>query len=54
MALLISLLNIPILRDSFDLASLRWNEYLLLIALSYLSVSWLDLHKIITRRGSSQ
>ena len=54
MALLISLLNIPILRDSFDLASLRWNEYLLLVALSYLSVSWLDLHKIITRRGSSQ
>ncbi len=50
MTLLLLLLNIPILRDAFDLTALNWREYLLLLALSYLSVSWLDLHKIITRR----
>jgi Ca2+-transporting ATPase len=54
MTLLLMLLNIPLLRDAFDLASLEWREYLLLLALSYLSVSWLDLHKIITGRGSGQ
>jgi Ca2+-transporting ATPase len=54
MTLLLMLLNIPLLRDAFDLASLEWREYLLLLALSYLSVSWLDLHKIITGRRSGQ
>jgi Ca2+-transporting ATPase len=53
-ALLLLLLNLPFLREAFDLQSLQWNEYLLLTALSYLSVSWLDLHKIITRRRSGQ
>ncbi len=53
-ALLLLLLNLPFLREAFDLESLQWNEYLLLIALSYISVSWLDLHKIITRRRSGQ
>ncbi len=52
--LLLILLNVPLLRDSFELASLDWNEYLILAALSYLSISWLDLHKIITRRRSGQ
>ena len=54
MTLLLMLLNIPLLRDAFDLASLEWREHLLLLALSYLSVSWLDLHKIITGRRSGQ
>jgi Ca2+-transporting ATPase len=53
-ALLLLLLNLPFLREAFNLQSLQWNEYLLLTALSYLSVSWLDLHKIITRRRSGQ
>lgn len=53
-ALLLLLLNLPFLREAFDLQSLQWNEYLLLTTLSYLSVSWLDLHKIITRRRSGQ
>ena len=53
-ALLLLLLNLPFLREAFDLQSLQWNEYLLLTALSYLSVSWFDLHKIIKRRRSGQ
>ncbi|CAB4572597.1 unannotated protein [freshwater metagenome] len=50
--LLLLLLNVPLIRESFDLEALQWKEYLSLVALSYLSVSWLDLHKIITRRRS--
>ena len=50
--LLLLLLNVPLIRESFDLETLQWKEYLSLVALSYLSVSWLDLHKIITRRRS--
>ena len=50
--LLLLLLNVPLIRESFDLEALQLKEYLSLVALSYLSVSWLDLHKIITRRRS--
>jgi P-type Ca2+ transporter type 2C len=48
-SLLLILLNVPIIRDSFELASLSIREYLTLAVLSYLSVSWYDLRKIVAR-----
>ena len=48
-SLLLILLNIPIVRDSFELASLSISEYATLILLGYLSVAWFDLRKIVMR-----
>lgn len=52
-SLLLVLLNVPFLRNSFDLAALSLNDYGILIVLSYLSISWFDILKFITRRRAS-
>jgi P-type Ca2+ transporter type 2C len=49
-ALLLLLLNVPLLSNAFDLIALSMNDYAMLILLSYLSISWFDILKIITRR----
>jgi Ca2+-transporting ATPase len=47
LSILLSLLNVPILRDSFGLASLSARELLLVIVVSYLSVCWSDIVKLL-------
>ena len=53
MLLLLLLLNVPFIRDAFELTSLSVKDYSQLILFVYLSVSWLDLLKIITRYRTS-
>lgn len=47
LSILLALLNVPILRDSFGLASLSARELLLVIVVSYLSVCWSDIVKLL-------
>lgn len=47
--LLLILLNVPLIRESFGLASLSLLDYGTLLFFSYLSVSWFDLLKVIKR-----
>lgn len=49
-SLLLLLLNVPLLSNAFDLIALSMSDYAMLISLSYLSISWFDILKIITRR----
>ena len=49
LVLLLFLLNIPFLRDAFELSPLPWESYLLMIVVAYLSVAWVDVHKIIMK-----
>jgi Ca2+-transporting ATPase len=51
--LLLLLLNVPFIRDAFELTSLSLRDYSQLILFAYLSVAWLDLLKIITRYRTS-
>lgn len=53
LSLLLLLLNVPIIRDSFELASLSVKEYAALFILTYLSISWFDVLKIVTRNRTS-
>jgi Ca2+-transporting ATPase len=52
--LLLLLLNVPFIRDSFELTSLSLRDYGILVFLSYLSISWFDLFKILRRIRTSQ
>jgi Ca2+-transporting ATPase len=47
--LLLALLNIPLLNSAFELSSISIDSYLLIIAIGYLTVSWTDLLKLISK-----
>lgn len=47
--LLLALLNLPFLKEAFELASLTPREYLDVILIAYLGICWTDLAKIMHR-----
>jgi Ca2+-transporting ATPase len=53
LALLLALLNIPFLSSAFELDSLSLNSYFAMVAIGYLTVSWTDLLKLVTRIRTS-
>lgn len=47
--LLLLLLNVPLFQSAFGLSPIGWDSYFLLLAIAYLSVSWMDALKLINR-----
>ena len=51
--LLVLLLNVPFLQSAFELSAISLLSYLQIFAIAYLSVSWTDAHKLLSRFKSS-
>ncbi len=51
--LLLALLNIPFLSSAFELSSISFTSYLAIFGIGYLTVSWMDILKIVKRIRSS-
>ena len=43
--ILLALVNIPFLAESFDLAQLNLNQYVIVILASFASISWYEIYK---------
>lgn len=50
LSILLLLLNVSFFREAFDLEQLSISDYLLLLMLSYLSLCWTDIRKILRNR----
>ncbi len=51
--LLLALFNIPFLSSAFELSSISFTSYLAIFGIGYLTVSWMDILKIVKRIRSS-